>query len=125
MAKETPKNQRKTTRLFNWNYGWNAVYFITIITKNRYHYFGQVENGQMVLSQIGVIADVLWHEIPYQAPFAKLGAFMVMPNHIHGILGIDKVEKYNTGISNSGKDNACIVPTEEDKTQLSSSQKRF
>ncbi|MEL6190752.1 MAG: hypothetical protein AAFR66_01830 [Bacteroidota bacterium] len=109
MAKETPKHPRKTTRLFNWNYEWNAIYFITIITKNRYHYFGQVENGQMALSQIGVIADVLWHEIPFHAPFVKLEAFIVMPNHIHGILGIDKVEKYSSEIGDSGKDNACIV----------------
>jgi REP element-mobilizing transposase RayT len=50
------------------------------------HYFGAIENGQMQLSEIGVIADVLWHEIPHHSPLVKLGAFVVMPNHIHGIL---------------------------------------
>jgi REP element-mobilizing transposase RayT len=50
------------------------------------HYFGAIENGQMQLSEIGVIADVLWHEIPHHSPLVKLGEFVVMPNHIHGIL---------------------------------------
>jgi hypothetical protein len=50
------------------------------------HYFDAIENGQMRLSGIGVIVDVLWHEIPHHSPLVKLGAFVVMPNHIHGIL---------------------------------------
>jgi REP element-mobilizing transposase RayT len=69
-----------------WDYREAGAYFITICTQNRVHYFGAIENGQMQLSEIGVIADVLWHEIPHHSPLVKLGAFVVMPNHIHGIL---------------------------------------
>jgi REP element-mobilizing transposase RayT len=73
-----------------WDYGWNGAYFITICTQNRKHFFGEINGGKMVLSNTGVIADILWHEIPKHAPFAELGDFVVMPNHIHGILILDK-----------------------------------
>ena len=73
-----------------WDYGWNGAYFITICTQNRKHFFGDVADGKMNLSQTGVIVDILWYEIPNHSKFVKLGDFVVMPNHIHGILILDK-----------------------------------
>ncbi|MGB3454529.1 MAG: transposase [Moheibacter sp.] len=73
-----------------WDYGWNRAYFITICTKNREHFFGEIKNGKMILTPLGAIAHVLWHEIPHHAKYVELGDFVVMPNHIHGILIIDK-----------------------------------
>src|SRR5690606_30576081 len=69
-----------------WDYGWNGAYFITICTQNRVHFFGEIKEGKMTLSRLGVIADMLWHEIPNHSKYAELGDFVVMPNHIHGIL---------------------------------------
>src|SRR5690606_34421585 len=73
-----------------WDYGWNGAYFITICTKNRKHYFGNIVNNKMVLSPLGIIADIFWHEITNHSKHVSLGEFVVMPNHIHGILLIDK-----------------------------------
>jgi len=73
-----------------WDYGWNGAYFITICTANREHFFGEIQNGKMILSPTGVIADIIWHEIPNHHPNVELGDFVVMPNHIHGILILDK-----------------------------------
>ena len=73
-----------------WDYGWNGAYFITICTQNRTHFFGEVNDGTMRLSRTGVIADVVWHQIPHHAPFVELGDFVVMPNHVHGIIILDK-----------------------------------
>lgn len=73
-----------------WDYGENAAYFVTICTKNREHFFGEIVNRQMQLSAVGVIADVFWHEIKKHAGFVELDAFVVMPNHIHGIVIINK-----------------------------------
>ncbi len=81
-----------TARAQWWNYGWNGAYFITICTKNRLHFFGEINNGTMVLSNLGVIANVLWHQIPNHNPVVELGDFVVMPNHIHGILKLNKPE---------------------------------
>ena len=80
------KFRNETTRLQNWDYRWDGSYFITICTKNREHYFGEISNGKMNLSNIGVLADIFWHEIKNHSKNVKLDAFVVMPNHIHAIL---------------------------------------
>jgi len=92
MKKYKNKYRIETTRLKNWDYGWNGAYFITICTQNRIHYFGEIENRDMQLSEIGKMAEKYWYEIPAHFPFVKLDAFVVMPNHIHGIIIIDKTD---------------------------------
>lgn len=72
-----------------WNYSRNAAYFITICTQNRIKHFGEIKEGTMHLSNTGVIAHVLWQELPYHHPSVKLGEFIIMPNHLHGILILD------------------------------------
>jgi REP element-mobilizing transposase RayT len=73
-----------------WDYGNNAAYFITICTAYRKNYFGRIINGKMALSDIGKIADDCWMNIPKHFPFVDLGEFVVMPNHVHGIIIINK-----------------------------------
>jgi putative transposase len=73
-----------------WNYGNNAAYFVTICTYDRIHYFGQINNGIIGLSQIGNFAWECWNSIPEYFPFVELGGFIVMPNHVHGIIIINK-----------------------------------
>ncbi len=75
-----------SARLPHWDYRWAGAYFITICTAKRHHYFGDVENGKMILSPIGVIADILWYEIKNHQKNVELGEFVVMPNHVHGII---------------------------------------
>ena len=91
-----------STRLQNWDYGWNAIYFVTICTKNRRHFFGEITNGKMHLSPVGAIADVLWHELTNHFDNIELDAFVVMPNHIHGIIAINNVGNGNGGIDDGG-----------------------
>ena len=83
-----------SARLQNWDYGSNAIYFITICTAHREYYFGDIvptnNQPQMQLSEIGKIAKQYWIEIPNHFPFVILGEWEVMPNHIHGIIIIDK-----------------------------------
>jgi REP element-mobilizing transposase RayT len=84
--------RNESTRLQNWDYRWEGAYFITFCTKNRKQYFGEVIDGKMNLSSIGVIADIFWHEIKNHSKNVRLGSFVVMPDHIHGILIIEKDE---------------------------------
>jgi len=79
-----------SNRLKYWDYGNNAAYFITICTQNREHFFGKINNGEMHLNELGEIATRFWLDIPKHFPFIELGNFVVMPNHTHGILIIDK-----------------------------------
>ncbi len=89
------KYRIESTRLQNWDYGWNAYYFVTICTKNRECFFGDVVMGKdelpcVLLSSIGEIAQRCWMEIPKHFPFVILGNHIVMPNHVHGIVVINK-----------------------------------
>lgn len=88
------KYRISSSRLKNWDYGQNAVYFITICTGNREHFFGKIasvnDKNEMQLNEIGILADKFWAEIPQHFPFVELGNHVVMPNHVHGILIIDK-----------------------------------
>ncbi|MGB3848670.1 MAG: transposase, partial [Tunicatimonas sp.] len=69
-----------------WDYGWEGAYFITICTHDRQHFFGNIEGGVMQLSPVGALAHQYWQEIPGRFPYAQLDAWVVMPNHMHGIL---------------------------------------
>jgi putative transposase len=86
-----------SNRLKNWDYSNNAAYFITICTQNREHYFGKIKNGEMHLNELGENATRFWLDIPKHFPFIELGNFVVMPNHTHGILIIDKTTNNTNG----------------------------
>lgn len=86
MEKFNNKYRIESARAPWWDYSRAGTYFITICTKNREHYFGEIEDGKMVLSPTGVIVNLLWYEIPYHFQNVELDEFVVMPNHIHGIL---------------------------------------
>ena len=76
----------KSTRAPWWDYSQCGAYFITICTKNRRHYFGEIIDGKMQLSNIGIIANLMWFEIKNHAKNCDLGEFVVMPDHMHGVL---------------------------------------
>ena len=96
-----------STRLQNWDYCWAGAYFITICTKNREHYFGEIENGEMRLSEIGHIAEQEWIKTFDMRPDMniQMGEFVVMPNHFHAIIIIGENE-YNQR-DDDGDDHRC------------------
>jgi putative transposase len=81
---------RKTIRLHGWDYRKNGAYFVTICTSDRDHYFGKITIGIMHLSEIGMIARDCWQEIPQHFQFVNLDAYTIMPDHMHGIMVINK-----------------------------------
>ncbi|MGV8814570.1 MAG: transposase [Gelidibacter sp.] len=100
MAKYQNKYRSESARATWWHYGWAGAYFITICTGNRDHYFGEIiseKSNKMILSNCGVLADIFWHEIKNHAKNVELGAFVVMPNHIHGILILTTDSVVGTG----------------------------
>jgi putative transposase len=77
-----------TLRLEEWDYRRSAWYFVTICTADRRPYFGTVRNGIIGLSLAGCIAAQEWRRTPEVRPYVRLGAWIVMPNHVHGLIGI-------------------------------------
>ena len=96
------KYRIESNRLKDWNYSSNAMYFVTICTNNFKHYFGEisVQDGIFImnLSETGKKAIKFWSEIPKHYPFVILDAFIVMPNHVHGIILINKQENISFGV---------------------------
>jgi REP element-mobilizing transposase RayT len=90
------KYRIETTRLKGWDYGKNGYYFVTICTKDRIPYFGDVINGMVQLSEIGKIAFDELQKTPEirRDMNVTLGEFVIMPNHIHCIIIIGE-NKYN------------------------------
>ncbi len=83
------KYRISSARLQSWDYSKNGAYFITICTQNREHFFGKIVNQEMQLYELEKLAQQFWLEIPNYFPFIELGNFVVMPNHVHGILIIN------------------------------------
>jgi putative transposase len=80
---------RKQNRLKDYDYSRNGCYFVTICTDNRKEIFGNIANSKIILNKYDRIARNSWLDIPNHHKNVKLDVFVVMPNHIHGILIID------------------------------------
>lgn len=81
-------HHRKSMRLKGFDYAQEGLYFLTICTHDRKMIFGEIQNGEMQLNAAGLIAQNCWNEIPNHFPNVQLHAFVIMPNHVHGIIEI-------------------------------------
>ncbi len=126
MEKFRNKYRIESARLRGWDYGSNAAYFVTICAGNQSHYFGKTRDGIMHLSEIGLIANSEWFKSPQIRPDMnlKLGAFVVMPNHIHGVIIIGK-NSYNQNYGNDGRDAMHCVSTTPIGSSLLPPKNRF
>lgn len=108
--------QCKQYRHKDFDYSQSGFYFITICTKNHQSFFGDVNKSgveynpiyKMKLSYIGKIAEKFWFQIPKHFSFVNLDEFVIMPNHIHGIVEIDKSVDGGMGVGTG----QCPVPTD-------------
>ncbi|MDP6628343.1 MAG: transposase, partial [Candidatus Marinimicrobia bacterium] len=110
----------ESARLHYWDYSNPGMYFVTICTQNFMEWFGVVNNEKMDLNKMGEIADSCWTKIPNHFPNVELDEYIIMPNHIHGIIGINDISRdadHNESNyemksrTNSRRDVACNVST--------------
>ena len=96
-------------RLSRFDYHSVGAYFVTICTHERAHVFGEIKNGEMVLNDSGNIAMNVWDEIPKYSEYVDTDEFIVMPNHVHGIIWIQPA---NRGVINNNDQGAInCAPT--------------
>jgi REP element-mobilizing transposase RayT len=76
-------------RLANFDYGEHGAYFVTICTQDRLPLFGAITGDAMLTNAIGRMIEHWWLELPLKFPRVEIDAFMVMPNHFHGLLSIN------------------------------------
>jgi REP element-mobilizing transposase RayT len=91
------KYRNDTLRLKYWDYSSEGAYFITICTKDREHFFGEIIHGKMILNQLGFVVQHEWEKSIEMRPDMNLtlGEFIVMPDHFHAVIMIGK-NQYNT-----------------------------
>jgi putative transposase len=96
---------RQSIRLKGYDYSQNGMYFVTICVQHVGHILGEIKNNKMNLNDAGKMVEYWWNELPKHFSSMELGAYQVMPNHIHGIIivGVDrrvdpqiKISKNNT-----------------------------
>jgi putative transposase len=126
MAKFKNKYRIASARAPFWDYGSAALYFITICTQNREHWFGEIVDGVMHLSEIGCIVQSEWLKTFEIRPDMNLwmGEFVVMPNHFHAIIGIGE-NQYNGQWDTQRRDAMHCVSTTNDTTKTSNPKNQF
>ena len=80
---------RKPIRLKKYDYSTAGYYYVTICTYNRKELFGYIKDNRMVLNEYGKITEKTWKEIPNHYPNVELDEYIIMPNHIHGVIIIN------------------------------------
>jgi len=80
------KRRRRSIRLRDYDYSQPGAYFATICTKDRQCLFGDVIGGEMRLNEFGQIVEYCWEWLENQYEYVELDAYVVMPNHLHGII---------------------------------------
>ena len=80
---------RKPNRLKFYDYSNAGWYYITICTNEHKNHFGKIENEKMILNEMGKTVEKIWLNIQEHYPFTALDEYIIMPNHIHGIIIID------------------------------------
>ena len=82
--------RRQPRRLKGYNYAKAGSYFVTLNCKIRLPFFGEIKDGKVILNEFGIIVQKEWIRTPEIRPNISLGPFIVMPDHLHGIIKIEK-----------------------------------
>lgn len=88
------KKERKLNRWQGFDYSFPGYYFVTICTKGRQSWFGEVADNEMKLNEMGKIVEQCWLDLPNHYINCRLDYFVIMPNHFHGIIEIFENENY-------------------------------
>ena len=107
------KYRVESTRLKNWDYSNTGLYYVTINTYKMKKYFGEIIRGKMQLNEAGVIADEEWKNNEVKRNNVILDEYVIMPNHIHGILAIEKLtESLKPETTQLHRQSSRVVSTE-------------
>ena len=97
-------DDRQSIRLSGYDYARAGTYFVTICVAGRKQILGQIRNGAAVLSEAGHLVLDAWEQLPLHYPHVRLDEFVVMPNHVHGIVMLDGGGGTGTGRSGASGD---------------------
>jgi len=99
------KHHRRSIRMEGYDYTQPGGYFVTIVARQRKCIFGEILDGEMLLSAFGQVGDECWCAIPGHFPNVELGAHVIMPNHLHAII----ILKHPEDAQNHSSEIQCFI----------------
>ena len=111
------KPNRKSLRLRHFDYSQNSYYFITICTKNKQNFFGKIDKDKIILNELARIVQERWYWLQENFEYVEIDEFVVMPNHVHGIIIINNEKCVNRDLCTGGSRPA---PTSRDRLKIKS-----
>jgi len=90
--------ERKPNRFKDFDYSQDGYYFVTICTRARKDFFGDIKEGKIGLNRYGEIVNQCWRDLARHYPNCSLDSFAIMPNHVHGIIVIDNGDLVGNGL---------------------------
>ena len=85
---DSDDSNRRSIRLGGYDYSQGGCYYVTVCTQDRVHRFGEVVGATVILNEVGRMLVAVWESLPVRFPTLALDAFVVMPDHVHGVLWI-------------------------------------
>ena len=98
MAYNPKIHHRRSIRLQRYDYKKEGAYFVTICTFQKQNLFGEINNGEMQLNVIGQIVSAIWEKIPCHFSNVELDEFILMPDHLHGIIVITELDENTSSL---------------------------
>ncbi len=122
------KHHRRSPRLKGYDYSLAGAYYVTICTHERKLFFGDVLNGEMHLNEPGRTAQWIWMALPQYFPTIELDQFVIMPNHVHGIVvntSDEKGELLNRSSTSALQSQSIPMPMSGERPRLGQIVRKF
>lgn len=106
-------HHRRSIRLKEYDYSQAGAYFVTVCAWKKENIFGEIKNGEMLLNEYGEIVTKCWDDLPHHYHHAQLDEFVIMPNHVHGIIVINVgagLKPARIDVDNKDKNRAGFKP---------------
>ena len=101
MSDTHPRPDRKTVRMKHYDYSLPGFYLVTVCVENRQCVFGEISDGVVHLNDAGLIAQTMWERLTHHFSTVRLDSFVIMPNHMHGILELVTTDTIPEEIGNN------------------------
>src|SRR5918995_3314994 len=102
MKYDPKEHHRRSIRLRNFDYGQAGAYFITVVTRERNCLLGEIAGQEIRFSELGRLVQAVWYDLPKHYPRVECDAFVIMPNHIHGIIVLTDIVATRNGNVGAG-----------------------
>ncbi len=98
MKYDPEKHHRRSIRLENYDYSNEGAYFVTICMEEKDLYLGRIVKDEIELNRFGESVDKCWNDLPQHYPHVELDEFVIMPNHVHGIIALKEEDNVGAGL---------------------------